>query len=86
MLPKMWAVSMELRNAQYELEQSGARVASARKARDLSQRTFEITVEEQELGAGSNYQTLEAQRDLVVSESVLVAARENMVDTVNEIC
>jgi outer membrane protein TolC len=61
-------------------------VASARKARDLSQRTFEITVEEQELGAGSNYQTLEAQRDLVVSESALVAATAKIVDTGNEIC
>jgi outer membrane protein TolC len=29
---------------------------------------------EQELGAGSNYQTLTAQRDLAVAESMLVAA------------
>jgi len=67
-------IRIEVRNAQYALEQSGARVASARKARDLSQRTFESTAKEQELGAGSNYQTLEAQRDLAVSESALVAA------------
>jgi hypothetical protein len=44
------------------------------------------SAQEQELGAGANYQTLEAQRDLVVSESALVAATGNIVDTVNEIC
>jgi hypothetical protein len=77
---------MELRNAQYALEQSGGSGSICTKSPRPVARTVEITVEEQELGAGSNYQTLEAQRDLVVSESVLVAARENMVDTVNEIC
>jgi outer membrane protein TolC len=30
--------------------------------------------QEQELGAGSNYQTLTAQRDLSIAESALVAA------------
>ena len=67
-------IRIEVRNAQYALEQSQARVVSARKARDLAQRTFEIMSKEQELGAGSNYQTLTAQRDLAVAESALVAA------------
>ncbi|HXC96559.1 MAG TPA: TolC family protein [Edaphobacter sp.] len=67
-------IRIEVRNAQYALEQSAARVGSARKARDLAQRTFEIMGKEQELGAGSNYQTLTAQRDLAVAESALVAA------------
>jgi outer membrane protein TolC len=67
-------IRIEVRNAQYALQQSEARVASARKGRDLAQRTFEITAKEQELGAGSNYQTLTAQRDLAVAESMLVAA------------
>jgi outer membrane protein TolC len=67
-------IRIEVRNAQYALEQSQARVVSARKARDLAQKTFEIMGKEQELGAGSNYQTLTAQRDLAVAESALVAA------------
>jgi outer membrane protein TolC len=67
-------IRIEVRNAQYALQQSEARVISARKGRDLSQKTFDIMKKEQELGAGSNYQTLTAQRDLAVAESTLVAA------------
>jgi outer membrane protein TolC len=67
-------IRIEVRNAQYALEQSRARVESARKARDLAQKTFDITVKEQELGAGSNLQTLTARRDLSAAESTLVAA------------
>jgi outer membrane protein TolC len=67
-------IRIEVRNAQYALEQSEARVVSARKGRDLAQKTFDITAKEQELGSGSNYQTLTARRDLAVSESALVAA------------
>jgi outer membrane protein TolC len=67
-------IRIEVRNAQYALEQSSARVLSARKGRDLAQKTFDITVKEQELGAGSNYQTLTARRDLAAAESTLVAA------------
>ena len=67
-------IRIEVRNAQYSLEQSEARVVSARKGRDLAQKTFDITAKEQELGAGSNYQTLTAQRDLAIAESMLVAA------------
>jgi outer membrane protein TolC len=67
-------IRIEVRNAQYALEQSEARVVSARKGRDLAQKTFDITAKEQELGAGSNFQTLTAQRDLAVAESALVAA------------
>lgn len=67
-------IRIEVRNAQYALEQSGARVDSARKAKDLAQRTFEITKKEQDLGAGSSYQTMTAQRDLSVAELDLVTA------------
>jgi outer membrane protein TolC len=67
-------IRIEVRNAEYALEQSVGRVASARKGRDLAQKTFDITAKEQELGAGSNFQTLTAQRDLAVAESALVAA------------
>jgi outer membrane protein TolC len=67
-------IRIEVRNAQYALEQSRARVDSARKASDLAQRTFEITKKEQELGAGSSYQTMTAQRDLSMAELDLVTA------------
>ena len=67
-------IRIEVRNAQYALEQSEARVVAARQARALAQKTFDIMKKEQELGAGSDYQTLTAQRDLSVAESALVAA------------
>jgi outer membrane protein TolC len=67
-------IRIEVRNAQYALEQSEARVVAARKARDLAQKTFDITSKEQELGAGSSYQTLTARRDFAEAESTLVAA------------
>jgi outer membrane protein TolC len=68
-------VRIEVRNAQYALDQTGARVQAARKARDLAQRTFDITKKEQELGSGSSYQTLSAQHDLALAELNLVSAQ-----------
>jgi len=67
-------VRIEVRNAQYALDQIAARVDAARKARDLAQRTFDITKKEKELGAGSTYQTLSAQHDLALAELDLVSA------------
>lgn len=67
-------VRIEVRNAQYALDQIAARVDAARKARDLADRTFDITKKEKELGAGSTYQTLSAQRDLALAELDLVNA------------
>jgi len=67
-------VRIEVRNAQYALQQTGARVQAARKARDLAKRSFEITRNEQDLGAGSSYQTLSAQRDLSLAELDLLNA------------
>lgn len=67
-------IRIEVRNAEYALEQTAARVEAARKARDLAQRTFEITQKEQALGAGSTFQTMAAQRDLALSELDLVTA------------
>jgi outer membrane protein TolC len=67
-------IRIEVRNAQYALEQTGARVGAARKARDLAQRTFEIMQKEKDLGAGSTFQTMTAQRDAAVAELDLVTA------------
>jgi outer membrane protein TolC len=67
-------VRIEVRNAQFALDQTAARVEAARKARDLAQRTFDITKKEQDLGSGSSYQTLSAQHDLALAELDLVSA------------
>jgi outer membrane protein TolC len=67
-------IRIEVRNAHYTLEQSLARVESARKARDLAARTFDIMKKEQQLGAGSSFQTLTAQRDLSLAELDYVTA------------
>ena len=48
--------------------------SSATKARNLADRTFQITKKEQDLGAGSSYQTMTAQRDLSLAELDLVTA------------
>jgi outer membrane protein TolC len=68
-------IRIEVRNAQYAYEQTAARVEAAMKARDLAQRTFDTMKKEQELGAGSNYQTLTAQRDLALAALDLVTAQ-----------
>jgi outer membrane protein TolC len=65
---------IEVRNAAYALEQTQARVEAARKARDLAQRTFDIKRQEQQLGAGSNFETLTAEHDLAIAGSTLASA------------
>jgi outer membrane protein TolC len=67
-------IRIEVRNARYALEQGASRVASARQARDLSEKTLNIMQQEQKLGAGSNQQTLSADNDLAQAESALVDA------------
>jgi outer membrane protein TolC len=67
-------IRIEVRNAEYALEQGRARVQAAQKARDLAEKTFNIMQKEQTLGAGSNFQTLAAQRDLAIAELDLVNA------------
>lgn len=67
-------IRIEVRNARYALEQGASRVGAARKARDLALRTLDIMQKEQQLGAGSNQQTLSAEHDLAVADSALVTA------------
>ena len=64
-----------MRNSQFQLQQGQARVDAAQKAGDLAQRTFDISKQEQQLGAKSSYQTLQAQNALALAESTLVAAQ-----------
>jgi outer membrane protein TolC len=67
-------IRIEVRNARYAQEQGASRVAAAREARDLAQKTLDIMQQEQKLGAGSNQQTLSAENDLAQAESALVTA------------
>jgi outer membrane protein TolC len=67
-------IVIEVRNARYSVEQGASRVAAAKQARDLAQRTLDIMQKGQKLGAGSNQQTLSSEHDLSVAESALVTA------------
>lgn len=67
-------IGIEVRNAQFALQQNRARVTTARKARDLAQQTLEIEQKKYSLGASTSYQVLQLQRDLAQAESNLVSA------------
>jgi outer membrane protein TolC len=68
-------IRFDVRNSQFALQQAQARVEASQKARDLAQRTFDITKQEQKLGAKSSYDTLVAQNQLAIAESALFAAQ-----------
>jgi outer membrane protein TolC len=68
-------IRFDVRNSQFALQQAQARVNAAQKARDLAQHTFDVTEQEQKLGAKSSYDTLLAQHDLGIAESALVAVQ-----------
>jgi outer membrane protein TolC len=68
-------IRFDVRNSQFALQQAQARVDAAQKARDLAQHTFDITGQEQKLGAKSSYDTLVAQHQLAIAESTLFAAQ-----------
>ena len=68
-------IRFDVRNTLYALEQALAGVQAAQKARDLAQQTFDITKQEQQLGAKSSVDTLNAENVLAVAESALDAAQ-----------
>jgi outer membrane protein TolC len=67
-------ISIEVRNAQFVVQQSRARVDAARKSTELAQHLYEIEQKRQALGASTSFQVLQLARDLAVAESNLVAA------------
>lgn len=69
------SIRFDVRNSLFALKQAQARVDAAKKASDLAERTFEITRQEQKLGAKSSYDTLAAQHDSAIAQSALVAAQ-----------
>ena len=68
-------IRFDVRNSKFALEQAQAHVGAAQKARDLAQRTFDITKQEQLLGAKSGLDTLNAEDALAQAESALDAAQ-----------
>jgi outer membrane protein TolC len=68
-------ILFDVRNSKFALEQRQANVDAAQKARDLAQKTFDITKQEQQLGAKSSADTLAAENALAVAESALDAAQ-----------
>jgi outer membrane protein TolC len=71
---KKKSVRIEVRSARFALEQGASRVDAAREVRDLAAKMLDIAQKEQQLGAGSNQQTLSADHDLSVAENALVTA------------
>jgi outer membrane protein TolC len=69
------SIRFDVRNSLFALQQAQARVDAATKARDLAQHTFDVTQQEQQLGALSSSDTLAAQHELSLAESLLVAAK-----------
>jgi outer membrane protein TolC len=67
-------IVIEVRNAQFAVQQNRVRVMAATKSRDLAQHTFEIEQKKYVLGASTSYQVLQTQRDLAQAESTRVAA------------
>jgi outer membrane protein TolC len=70
-------ILFDVRNSKFALEQAQAQVDAAQKARDLAQKTFDITKQEQLLGAKSGADTLAAESALALLESALDAAQTN---------
>ena len=67
-------ISIEVRNAQYALQQNRARVEAAQKGRDLAQQSLDAEQKKYALGASTNTLVLQAQRDLAQSASNVVLA------------
>jgi outer membrane protein TolC len=70
-------ILFDVRNSKFALEQAQAQVQAAQKARDLAQKTFDITKQEQVLGAKSGLDTLNAESVLALAESTLDTAQTN---------
>jgi outer membrane protein TolC len=67
-------VGIEVRNAQFAVQQNRARVDTARQARDLASQTFDIERKRFALGASTSNDVLSRQRDLAQAEATLVNA------------
>jgi outer membrane protein len=67
-------IGIDVRNAQFALEQNRARVAAAEEGRKLGTQSLDAEQKKYALGASTTFLVLQAQRDLAQSESNLVTA------------
>jgi outer membrane protein len=67
-------INIEVRNAAFALAQNRARVDAALKGRTLGTQSLDAEQKRYQLGASTNFQVLQAQRDLALAESTLVSA------------
>ncbi|MGH9524708.1 MAG: TolC family protein, partial [Terriglobales bacterium] len=68
-------IRIQVRNAAFAVQQNRARVQAAQSAQQLAEQTLDAEQKKYLLGASTNYNVMQAQRDLAQSESNLVAAR-----------
>jgi outer membrane protein TolC len=68
-------IVIEVRNAQFSLQQNHARALAAQTARQLAQESLDAEQKKYALGASTNTLVLQAQRDLSTSESAFVQAK-----------
>ena len=71
---------LDVRNTTIALEQGRAQVASARKARELQQQTFEAEQKKYQLGASTVYNVILTQRDLISAQGVELRALANLAE------
>lgn len=70
-------IGIQIRNAQFAVQQNRALVDAAGKGRELAQQSLDAEQKRYSLGASTNFLVLQSQRDLVQSESSYVAASSN---------
>jgi outer membrane protein TolC len=71
---------LDVRNTTIALEQGRAQVASARKARELQQQTFDAEQKKYQLGATTVYNVILTQRDLITAQGTELRALANLAE------
>jgi outer membrane protein TolC len=67
-------IGINVRNAQFTVQQNRARVEAAVKGRELAQQSLDAEQKRYQLGASTSFNVLQSQRDMVQAESNYVAA------------
>jgi outer membrane protein len=72
------AALLDVRNSYIQLTQDRAQVASASKARELQQQTFDAEQKKYQLGASTTYLVIQTQRDLIAAQGTELRALANL--------
>ena len=67
-------ININVRNAQFALQQNKARVDAAVKGRELAQQSLDAENKRYQLGASTSFNVLQSQRDMVQAEATYVSA------------